>query len=306
MKNANKAKAKVQAKNQKGKDVKEDNQTSVLPNQELEKPVPDVKRGQWGDEEYAAGFAENKKRVARTPPETLKKIVRNLDEELNESKKLRDVGANPHVETREEINRRNIADVKDCMEVEETEENPNVITDDTAGAGEMNDGTTSSSSDGETSEEDSSSEEEIMNEEQYEELLNIQKQFQEMISTKTPIESTGLELIKRLLILPMSLDFLRGHRIAKTVNDFRRICRTEEIMSLGDTLMEAWTKLIRPDKETTHGENENGKSNDQTAETGEDNCKNDEQVTNVEEINIYVKAVERISQGSTRTVFTQR
>ena len=39
MKNANKAKAKVQAKNQKGKDVKEDNQTSVLPNQELEKPV---------------------------------------------------------------------------------------------------------------------------------------------------------------------------------------------------------------------------------------------------------------------------
>ena len=191
MKNANKAKpkvqAKVQAKNQKGKDVKEDTQTSVPPNREIEKPVPDVKRGgQWGDEEYAAGFAENRKRVARTPPETLKKAVRNLDEELNESKKLRDVGANPHVETREEINRRNIMEVKNCMDVEETEENPNVISDDTTGAGEMNDGTASSSSDGETSSEgdSSSEEEEIINEEQYEELINIEKQFQEMVSTK--------------------------------------------------------------------------------------------------------------------------
>ena len=106
----------------------------------------------------------------------------------------------------------------------------------------------------------------------------------------------------------MTMDFLRETRLARTVNRFRKMCQTDEIMSLGDTLMEAWGKIVNPDKETTQVEN--GESNDRTAEIGDDNCTNDKHVinqpTNAEEINIYVKAVEEdITRINSHRVYTE-
>ena len=100
-----------------------------------------------------------------------------------------------------------------------TGENVNV-TEETR-TGEEDDGTTSPSSNGDSSSEgdssldgDSSSEEDTITDEQYEEIVEIQKQFKEMVETKSPNEALGLDLIIKLLNLP--LDILREFRIART------------------------------------------------------------------------------------------
>ena len=71
MKRANKAK--VRARNQSANKFMENVPITIYPSKKIEKPVSEVKKGVLSDEEYVAGFAENKKRVTRTPPETLKK-----------------------------------------------------------------------------------------------------------------------------------------------------------------------------------------------------------------------------------------
>ena len=104
MKRANKAKVQTRSAHK----FMENVPIIIYPSKKIEKPVPEVKKGLLSDEEYVA---ENKKRVARTPPETLKKTVRNLNEDLNDSKKLEDVKVNPQGESREEIDRRQVPEV---------------------------------------------------------------------------------------------------------------------------------------------------------------------------------------------------
>ena len=67
------------------------------PEKESEKQIPDVKKTLWGDEDYATGFVESRKRVARTPPETMSK----------------------RRDTKEEITNREIAETKDCLDIED-------------------------------------------------------------------------------------------------------------------------------------------------------------------------------------------
>ena len=193
MKRANKSK--MQSRNQRAFKFMENVPTTIYPRKKIE-TVPEVEQGLLPDEEYAAGFAENKKRLARTPPETLKKSVRNLNEDLNERKKLNDVKVNPQGETREQIDRRQIEEVKEFMNVEDprdTGENLNVIEESSTRTGEVGDGTTSSSSDEDSSSEESSSssEEETITNEQHEEVVEIDKKFKEIIETKSQNETVG-------------------------------------------------------------------------------------------------------------------
>ena len=255
MKRSNKAKA--QSRNQSANKFTENVPITIYPCKKIVKPVPEVEKGLMPDEEYAAGFAENKKRVARTPPETLKKAVRNLNEDLNDSKKLKDIKVNPQGESKEEMDRRQIAEVKDYMDLEDhgmTGESANVTKESPTRTGKEDDGTTSSSSNGDSasdgdssSDGDPSSEEDSITDEQYEEIAGIQKQFEEMVETKSPNEALGVDLIKKLLQLPISLDILRKYQIARAINNFRKICRTDEIISLGDELMKNWEKLFPED-----------------------------------------------------------
>ena len=166
---ANKTKPQVKNVSQKTSEFwKKNSPSSSSPNLETEKSAPGGKKCMWSDEDYEAGFAENRKRVARTPPEIPKKAVRKLDEELDDSKKLKDFQTNPHGESREEINPRQITEVKDCMDVEETKENSNMIEESSTRTGEIDDRTDSSSLGGDSSSaEDSSSEEETVNEKQH-------------------------------------------------------------------------------------------------------------------------------------------
>ena len=228
--------------------------------------------------------------MARTPPETFKKAVRNLNEDLNDSKKLKDVKVNPQGESREEKDRRQVAEVKECMDLEDpgmTGENVNVTEESPTRTGEVDDGTTSSSSNGDSSSEgdtssegDSSSEEDTITDEQHEEIVEIEKQFKEMVTTKSPNEALGLELIRKLLILPMSLDILSETHIARTVNNFRKICRTDEVMSLGDTLMNTWEELF-PSKKV---KNVNQENKDKSNVEGSDDTQVCEMEINVENL----------------------
>ena len=181
--------------------------------------------------------------MARTPPESLKKAVRNLDEELNESKKLKDVGANSHVETREEVNRRNIAEVKDCMDVEETEENPNVIPDETCLNIPDSDeaGKSSEGSSEDESEEDSGDEE---NSELIDEAFSIGKRLDSMVSSNAVEEEIGLDLMKTLSNLPITYEILKVTRIGRSVNQFHVCCKNKEIVKLGRSLLLSWQKIV--------------------------------------------------------------
>ena len=240
MKRANKAKG--QARNQKANKFSNNSSITIFPTREIEKPVPEVKKSLWSDEEYVAGFAENKKRVARTPPETLKKSVRNLDEDSNDGKKHKELKVNPHGESREEINQRQLAEVKECMNIEdpgETKENPDENKESESRIGEGPYETTSSSS-----KEESSSEEESISEEQ-EETAELAEKLNDMISTNSPDESVGLDLLRTLMKVPMTKHILLETDIANIVTRFRTICKTDEVSTLRIALFERGKNYCR-------------------------------------------------------------
>ena len=108
----------ARGKNQRGAKV-----TNNVPRQENKKPMPGAKETSVSDEDYDEGFKENKKRVARSPPEEVQKMAaRKLDKDLTETDKHKDIQINPQGESRREIDRRQLADVKECLNIDETEE----------------------------------------------------------------------------------------------------------------------------------------------------------------------------------------
>ena len=103
---------------------------SILPQdnkkQENEKQNSGAKKSLWSDDpEYVSGFVETRKRVARTTPETLMKRVGhkpNNGGSSNVMNSKRTTDANPRRDVKEEIERREIAETKDCLNIQDADE----------------------------------------------------------------------------------------------------------------------------------------------------------------------------------------
>ena len=65
-----------------------------------------------------------------------------------------------------------------------------------------------------------------------------------MVPSNSFDEAIGLDLMKTLKTLPMSLDILRETRIGRSVGIFRKACKTKEAAAMGRTLIKSWQHLL--------------------------------------------------------------
>ena len=65
-----------------------------------------------------------------------------------------------------------------------------------------------------------------------------------MVSSNSIDEAIGLDLMNTLKTLPMSLDMLEETRIPRSVNIFRKACKTKEAAVMGWTLIKSWQHLL--------------------------------------------------------------
>lgn len=86
----------------------------------------------------------------------------------------------------------------------------------------------------------------------HDEVLKIGKKLEKMISSKSTDDSLGLDLLKALQKLPMTLDVLTKTRVGMTVNNFRKTCKKEEVVTLAKALIKSWKKLL-PESQSSSG-----------------------------------------------------
>lgn len=68
--------------------------------------------------------------------------------------------------------------------------------------------------------------------------------MEKMIVSKSTDDSLALDLLKSLQKLPMTLDILTKTRIGMTVNNFRKTCERDEVVTLAKSLIKNWKKLL--------------------------------------------------------------
>ena len=132
--------------------------------------------------------------------------------------------ANPRRDTEEEIEKREIAETKDCLSIQDADE------------------TEASSED--DSEDDSEEDSDVEDTELKGEIISIGKRLETMVSSNSIDEAIGLDLMKTLKTLPMSLDMLKETRIGRSVGIFRKACKTKEAAAMGRTLIKSWQHLL--------------------------------------------------------------
>ena len=319
MTRSNRAKAQA-ARNDKGntnsgntstqeKEKLKKSEAESLTRETIGKQIPSAKKSLDWDEDYATGFVDTRKRVARTPPETLmkrlghkpassgSKDVINPNESVTEN-----VETNPRRETKEETEKREIAETKECLNIHYSDE-----------AEKSSEGSSEDDSE-EESEDESEKESEDENSELVNEITSIGTRLDTMISSNSVDEGIGLDLMKTLFNLPMSCEILQVTRIGKVVNDFRRRCLSSEAATFGRKLIETWRKLLPESKvnETKPGEvcisalpttqiiDTNNKKNDE-AQSGDheiepdiqtaimDTLETNENSSEIKDIYIYIK-----------------
>ena len=159
-----------------------------------------------------------------------------MDEDVKEGKKTEEIKINPHHGTKEEVNKRKIAEIKDSMDIDDTEikEIP-----------EIDEG--SSSEEESSSDEDSSSDDDSISEEHVQEIIEIEKKLDDMITAGNYDEAVGMYQMRKLIKLPISVGILHETTIARTVGRFERRCKTKAVSDMVDSLSDNWQKIF-PDK----------------------------------------------------------
>ncbi|ESO01254.1 hypothetical protein HELRODRAFT_82145 [Helobdella robusta] len=92
----------------------------------------------------------------------------------------------------------------------------------------------------------------------YEEVVTIGKKLEKMITGKTVDESQGLDLLKSLKALPITLDILTRSRIGMTVNNFRKTSKNEEVGTLAKSLIKYWKKKLASTSNNSNNNSEVG------------------------------------------------
>jgi transcription elongation factor S-II len=78
----------------------------------------------------------------------------------------------------------------------------------------------------------------------YDDVLKIGKKLEKMISTKDVNESISIDLLNSLKKMPMTLEVLTKTKIGITVNTFRKLCKSDEVVQLSKALIKHWKKLL--------------------------------------------------------------
>lgn len=79
-----------------------------------------------------------------------------------------------------------------------------------------------------------------------EEVIQIQKSLNKMISDDGTGQEQALDLLKALQTLSIDLNILTKTHIGMTVNNLRKSSKDEEVINLAKTLIKNWKKFIAP------------------------------------------------------------
>jgi len=84
----------------------------------------------------------------------------------------------------------------------------------------------------------------------YDDVVRIGKKLEKMIANKDAGDAVGLDLLIALKKLPMTLDVLQKTRIGMLVNNYRKLSKNDEVVTLSKSLIKNWKKLLQDDGET--------------------------------------------------------
>lgn len=92
-------------------------------------------------------------------------------------------------------------------------------------------------------------------------VIRIGKKLEEIVSKKDGHGQT-LDLLRALKSIPITLEILQKTRIGLAVNNIRKNCSDEDVITLAKTLIRSWKKLLEPAKD---GKNDSGGDNNKTS-----------------------------------------
>ena len=78
------------------------------------------------------------------------------------------------------------------------------------------------------------------------EVLSIRRKLEKMTGDGAD-QSQALDLLKRLGSMKINVLFLTSTRIGKTVNNLRKSSNDKEMITVAETLIKTWQKLIKQD-----------------------------------------------------------
>lgn len=93
-------------------------------------------------------------------------------------------------------------------------------------------------------------------------VLEIGKQLEKIVAEGNADNESGIDLLKRLREVPITLDILQKTRIGMAVNVVRKASSREEVQSIAKTLIKSWKKLLDGDKPKTPRQASQEKNND--------------------------------------------
>lgn len=93
-----------------------------------------------------------------------------------------------------------------------------------------------------------------------EEVMRIGKKLDKMGAKKEGF-GQALDLLKALKDIPITLEILQRTRIGMAVNNLRKNCSNEEVISLAKSLIRSWKKLLEVSKEGKSDANNSDNSN---------------------------------------------
>ena len=165
-----------------------------------------------------------------------------------------------------------MAETRECLNIPDSEE----------------DGDSSEGSSEDESEEDSGDEE---NSELIDEVLSIGKRLDSMVSSNAVEEEIGLDLLKTLSDLPITFEILKVTHIGRSVNDFRKSCKSREAATFGRSLIESWHKLNPGRKEGDEVKPDSQEIKQNTVTASMDTLEIPERSVETTESYIYVKGI---------------
>ena len=202
------------------------------------KKLPETKDVSISENDYASGFTE-KQKVQRTPPVmAIKRPNQKSDseEENDKKKKIKEDNIKTaQQENKDDREKRELAETKECMSIEE-------------------------SSDEEDSDEEDSTDEE------HGKVDEIGKKLNDMISSNSLNEKVGLELLNELSELSIPKETMTDTDIGRTVNVFRRNWNNDKIKTAGTELIHKWRKLYIDESPKTQKSNKGVDQKDSVVE----------------------------------------
>ncbi|CAH1772476.1 unnamed protein product [Owenia fusiformis] len=115
-----------------------------------------------------------------------------------------------------------------------------------------------------------------------EDVIKIRKKLEKLIEDNASEHGSAYDLLKTLKKLPMTLEVLQKTRVGMTVNNFRKTCSDENVISLAKSLIKNWKKLL-PEQNKNKEKDKETKEKESTSDTNEDSRDGDQNQQDVEE-----------------------